>query len=521
MNHLDLLVKYSKPDHRALAASSLDRILHSPKDTLPSLIMADYLADNGHTGAEKIVRSHVEHTGEGPDESGILPDEKEPHVNLGFGSHSFKEWPRKKMVSYRVPVGDGRTARWLGEFNKEELPDLVHELESQGVAVHGLSSDFPHKNVEKYTKKKSKKWVADKIRKLIAEGKDRDQSVAIALDMAGRSKYARLVSPDRNTPSEEGYLYHATNEDGLQGIHESGHVAVHRPWHGTDQEVWPDGSTEKRSYWSANAAGVWPFAPEEGSSVIIRHPKVAGFKKESGTGDWVTNKKVPSKQVEVLTEEGWVPLAKHFGVEKYAKPKPAYNLGQAATVSHSTNNDSLHKIALQIANAVGLRPVKTRDAIHDSDRGAFPGIAQAIYGSPDPETSRYAAAFYGLLSATPAMAVFHTGDGPDSIYKWHQRGSPDEVRQSLVESGIPSRVLMPHKGGTDVVVLDRGRKLAEIVASHAGKNGYNVQETRGNAEIVGGPANGPSADIAGRSAYRKIIQDYESGGDPKTISSAS
>lgn len=35
---------------------------------------------------------------------------------------------------------------------------------------------------------KSKKWVSDKIRKLLKEGKPRDQAVATALSMAGRAR---------------------------------------------------------------------------------------------------------------------------------------------------------------------------------------------------------------------------------------------------------------------------------------------------------------------------------------------
>jgi hypothetical protein len=123
------------------------------------------------------------------------------------------------------------------------------------------------------------------------------------------SQPARFVAPSRTLKSEEGYIYHATTDERLADIVSSGKLKTHKPSYGTDQNVWPDGSVEKRSYWSQTADNVWQFAPEGGRPVIVRTKRSPLFKKES-TGDIYSSQSVPATWVEVLTDEGWIPLEK-------------------------------------------------------------------------------------------------------------------------------------------------------------------------------------------------------------------
>jgi hypothetical protein len=122
-----------------------------------------------------------------------------------------------------------------------------------------------------------------------------------------------FVSPDSNEPSESGYLYHATNEDGAQDIRDSGYLKVFAPDHGTDQSCWPDGKCEKRAYVSDHANKVWMFAPEEGKSVLLRVKASSGtFRREHTTGDIYTRLPIPAKYFEIHDERGWVPLVDAF-----------------------------------------------------------------------------------------------------------------------------------------------------------------------------------------------------------------
>ena len=116
-------------------------------------------------------------------------------------------------------------------------------------------------------------------------------------------------SPSSHLSSEDGYLYHATNIDGAGDIATSGSLRTHKPWHGTDQDAWPDGSKEKRSYWSPKADVVWQFAPDEGKGVVLRVKRDAAAFKREGTGDVYATKPIPAKQLEILDEDGsWKPL---------------------------------------------------------------------------------------------------------------------------------------------------------------------------------------------------------------------
>lgn len=129
---------------------------------------------------------------------------------------------------------------------------------------------------------------------------------------AGKRKYmsAGFDSPwDTQLETEDGYVYHGTNDSNFYDILSAGYVDVFEPWHGTEQDAWPDGGTEKRSYWTGKADSTKYFIPEGGRPVVIRtrfDPKI--FKKE-GTGDLYSRKRIPVAQIEVLTGGRWVPAS--------------------------------------------------------------------------------------------------------------------------------------------------------------------------------------------------------------------
>lgn len=118
------------------------------------------------------------------------------------------------------------------------------------------------------------------------------------------------LQKNTKVPSEKGYVYHATNADRMEEIAESGKLNIHKPDFGTDQDMWPDGSTEKRNYFTREADSAWHFAPEEGKSVILRMKEDAGIHKtESGTGDVYSKKAIKATDLEYRGEDGqWHPV---------------------------------------------------------------------------------------------------------------------------------------------------------------------------------------------------------------------
>ena len=127
----------------------------------------------------------------------------------------------------------------------------------------------------------------------------------------------KLVPPatlSQNIQSTPGYAYHATSEDRLHEIAQSGRLNIYGPSYGTDQSVWPDMGTEKRAYFTPRANTAWQFAPEEGRPVVVRTTDAA-LRRES-TGDLYSRKAIPAQSLEYLGQDNqWHP------VQSLAAPK--------------------------------------------------------------------------------------------------------------------------------------------------------------------------------------------------------
>lgn len=173
----------------------------------------------------------------------------------------------------------------------------------------------------------------------------------------------------------------------------------------------------------------------------------------------------------------------------------------------SKSQTQLHSVAKDIAKSLNLDPSRTRDALHDGPTGATPSIAQAVWNAPDKDHVRYAAAWYGLLTKTPSLAVFHASStGPDSLYKFRYEGSADDLRKQMDREGLPNRVLMPHKTGYDVLIFDPGKRQREKVAAFAKARKLPVEESVGKGEM-----HGSSDPTDARADYRKTITKFEQG----------
>lgn len=117
-----------------------------------------------------------------------------------------------------------------------------------------------------------------------------------------------LKKVDKSEPSDEGYVYHATSQDRAYDIAANG-LKKHGPSEFTDQQTWPDGTTEKRNYFTKTAEHTWQFAPEDGKPVLIRTKPDADFKSES-TGDIYTKKIIQPNKIEILgADNKWHPIS--------------------------------------------------------------------------------------------------------------------------------------------------------------------------------------------------------------------
>ena len=122
------------------------------------------------------------------------------------------------------------------------------------------------------------------------------------------SAAARFTPVRGPIKSEADYIYHATNSDRAREIAELGKLKTHKPHEFTDQSVWPDGSTQKRNYFTGTADNTWQFAPEDGTPVLLRMRADPKIGREKGTGDLYTTKPISADRLEAYTNEGWIPL---------------------------------------------------------------------------------------------------------------------------------------------------------------------------------------------------------------------
>lgn len=134
-----------------------------------------------------------------------------------------------------------------------------------------------------------------------------------------QSRHARLASsewpdPSRETiPADPQYVYHGTHDYNAQDIADFGHLDVHDPDYGTDQDTWPDGSVEPRSYWTHDPQVARNFYPEGGRPTLLRSPRSSGdFRQERHSGDLYSTSPISADHLEVYSGPGqWTPLTQH------------------------------------------------------------------------------------------------------------------------------------------------------------------------------------------------------------------
>lgn len=221
------------------------------------------------------------------------------------------------MLSPRAPLDiDARLSEFTEGLERDFLAFLAHEPDTV--------PQSPRKPREGHRElKEAGHWVkADPSKRMsmLLHPSDREKFIAWGKSKAKRKKLIEnrakigLLCPSDKTPTEPGYHYHATNLERAIEIVQSGKLVPHRPSYGTDQHAWPDGGTERRSYFTPTANTAWYFAPEEGAAVLLRaHESAVDFKRESTTGDTFAQEPIPMKNIEIgLADGSWVSLSDVF-----------------------------------------------------------------------------------------------------------------------------------------------------------------------------------------------------------------
>ncbi len=177
----------------------------------------------------------------------------------------------------------------------------------------------------------------------------------------------------------------------------------------------------------------------------------------------------------------------------------------------SGNHAARAMVARQILQEAGLSPALVRAALHHDGKAAHAALVQVISKKVDPARIKYAAAWYGLLSNSPAVTVFHPADsGEDTLHVISSPHSSDHVGAYLRRAGVPKFTTESHGAGTRAYVYDAGSQMrlenlaGGLDASHSKLPGVGYR-------IGNSPGAGPDgrADANARATYRTAITDYE------------
>jgi len=143
-----------------------------------------------------------------------------------------------------------------------------------------------------------------------------------------QTRRPRPAKEPGNTPSEKGYLYHATNLRYAIEIASSDHIDIFKPYFkDAYRDTWPDGSDEERAYFHANVNSVKRFMPKGQNKVILRVPITAGnFQQEAETGYVYSNQPVDATRARILLNDGnWMFLRIFF--KRWEKQQLAADFG--------------------------------------------------------------------------------------------------------------------------------------------------------------------------------------------------
>jgi hypothetical protein len=174
------------------------------------------------------------------------------------------------------------------------------------------------------------------------------------------------------------------------------------------------------------------------------------------------------------------------------------SLSSVLAILRSQQQVRLRGLAREIHESLGLEPSKVFDAVF-LGTGPRSDTVQAIYHDSDPDQVRYAAAWYGYLTDSPGLGLFHVREkGPDSLYRIRLGLPADEASRAV--SGFPGSVLLKAGDGFDALVADLGRQRRGEVESL----GFPVEESEGDFETFADPDPAKT-----RKAFRDAITSYE------------
>lgn len=165
----------------------------------------------------------------------------------------------------------------------------------------------------------------------------------------------------------DNYVYHITNRDRAIQIKETGELRPHEPWDFTEQDTWPDSSTNPRSYFSSSP-NLEHFAPPEGEPVLLRKQLTPDVKEERWTGDLYSERASPAAEIEFRDVDGtWRPLSDIDNRRSMLKKPTEPTIGEAIAPGPDLAQNAAQREALDALHkeTVARRSGETASIIHE------------------------------------------------------------------------------------------------------------------------------------------------------------
>lgn len=327
-----------------------------------------------------------------------------------------------------------------------------------------------------------------------ALGKESEDAKARTLE--GMAKAGKKVTRDLHLAGKKAKLYQRGGAD------DTGR-------HGAAQAVRAAGGEDQRQ--AGRAGGRQRFSRDgAGKGDVPPAPALAGRASpgvQRGGSARAGRHAAPAGASDVPAAPGAGHPAQSGRVAKYSSQfMRSMLLGTSATAQ------AFRKQLDGIAKQIGVS-VKSFNGVGDGTSESVPATAHISPQALDEDTTRYLAAWAGLLGGRKSVMMFHPdASGQDSLYGITlPLTDMQDVRAALNRRGIQHRTIIPGGTTSHVVVYDPMKMMRASVAQLAEEHDGHVLESNGRAEFIGRPTNSPGADADAdaREHYRRIIADYE------------
>lgn len=403
-----------------------------------------------------------------------LPPAVQPHWRA-WAAHPQHQWHDTR--GSETPVKLSRVGRWLGGLISSFRDELHESLGRHGMtpseaAAHRarIVSKVRAEEAAKDAKLRAKdaklrakheagaKWLAETNARVKAFADKHHERFARTFNIADKAEAHKKLS---------GLLNHAI-DTGLRG---RGKLT------GRTQPSGLDAGGEKAEF-----------------RVNIRQAPIKNF--AGGTDTYVPN----------LVKKPVVKLAR----QRFAGE------GASVAMAGSANHEARLKVANQILRESGLTSAEVRAAILYAGGATRPALTALVKRNAHPDHVRYTAAWLGLATQQPAVAVATVDpNGRDTLHVISGAGDPAGLASALKRAGVEKFTVEQKPTGHRIFVINPDGKypVAQIAkANNARHSAARVSVTRLGSGASAAAAGGTAADAKSRAAYREAIDAFERAG---------